>query len=159
MRIISGIYGGRNLIGRVPSSIRPTTDFARESLFDTLCSITNIEGKFFLDLFAGSGAIGLEALSRGASMVYFIDKSKESLNYLKKNIEYLGIPKDKYKIFQSEVIEFLSIICNLEKFEIIFADPPYNFEYFWKICEIIKTKEVLNNDGIIIYETESKRNE
>ncbi len=159
MRIISGIYGGRNLIGKMPRSIRPTTDFARESLFDTLCSIINIQGKIFLDLFAGSGAIGLEALSRGADMVYFIDKSKESLIRIKKNIEYLEIPKDKFKIFQSEAIEFLSILCNLEKFDIIFADPPYNFEYLWKICDLAMTKEILNDNGIIIYETESKRNE
>ena len=129
MRIISGQYRGRNLEGKVPKNVRPTTDFARESLFDILNSIIDIEGKSVLDLFSGAGAIGLEALSRGAEKIYFVDNSFDSINLLKKNIENLQISRDKYIIIKSDVIDYLSNMSIIEKFDVIFADPPYNQSY------------------------------
>ncbi|MEN6296172.1 MAG: 16S rRNA (guanine(966)-N(2))-methyltransferase RsmD [Chloroherpetonaceae bacterium] len=159
MRIISGIYGGRVLSGKIPANIRPTTDYARESLFDTLGSLIDIEGKVFLDLFAGTGAVGLEALSRNTHKVNFIDKSRDSINYIKSNIDKLEIPKEKYEIIKADAIEYLSNINNFEKFDFIFADPPYIENYLWRICQIVSEKTLLYEGGIIIYETDSKRTE
>ena len=159
MRIISGQYRGKILQGKIPSNVRPTTDFAKESLFDILNSMVDFEDKLVLDLFSGAGAIGLEALSRGAGKVYFVDKSIESISLLKKNIDNLLIPKDKYNIIKSDVIDYLSYISIFEKFDIIFSDPPYNQSYLWTICEAVEKKSILNEDGIIVYETETKRSE
>ena len=159
MRIISGQYKGRNLQGKIPKNVRPTTDFARESLFDILNSMIDIEDKSVLDLFSGAGAIGLEALSRGAEKIYFVDNSIDSINLLKKNIENLLISKDKYVIIKSDAIEYISNISIFEKFDIIFADPPYNQSYLWTICEAVEKKSILNENGIIIYETDTKRRE
>lgn len=159
MRIISGQYRGRILQGKIPSNVRPTTDFARESLFDVLNSMVDFEGELVLDLFSGAGAIGLEAISRGAGKVYFVDNSFDSISLLKKNIDNLLIPKDKYNIIKSDVIDYLSYISIFEKFDIIFADPPYNQTFLWPICEAIEKKSILNKDSVIVYETATKRRE
>jgi len=159
MRIISGTYGGRYLIGKIPPNVRPTTDYARETMFDVLSSLIDIENKVFLDLFSGAGAIGLESLSRGAAKVYFVDKSIESINYLQKNIELLQIPAEKYKIIKSDAIQFIMKFKITDNFDVIFADPPYIENYCWRICQIISKNSLLNEEGLLIYESEKNKTE
>jgi 16S rRNA (guanine(966)-N(2))-methyltransferase RsmD len=156
MRIISGKYKSRVLSQNLPDGIRPTTDIARESIFNILNNLVNFEETKVLDLFAGTGAFGLEALSRGAKSAHFVEKSIKSIQIIKKNIETLNISKDEYLIIKSDVQKYMED-CN-EQYDIIFADPPYVITFFDKFIDIVKKNKLLADDGIIIFEMSSQRN-
>lgn len=123
MKIISGQFKNRPLAVPKGLATRPSSGRLRESLFN-ICQ-NEIEGAKFLDLFSGSGAIGLEALSRGASSVTFVESSKEAIRCIEKNIQNLQV--EKYcKVMFGDVFANLDRLCKFgEKFDIIFADPPY----------------------------------
>ena len=150
MRIISGKYKGRKLNTFKGFDIRPTSDMARESLFNILGDL--IYGSRFLDLFAGSGAVGIEAISRGASEVVFMDKSNESLNLIKSNLSLIN---ENAKIYKGNSL-FL-IKEQTKSFDIIFCDPPYDFEEIKIVFEIVKNNNLLSDGGLIIYEHEKNR--
>lgn len=143
--------GGGTLKGKkiqVPSGTRPTQGLVRRSLFDRLGG--SIRGMVVLDLFAGSGAIGIEALSRGATEVWFVEKSHRAIKTLKRNLVNLQL-LDKSKVIRGDA---LKIIKNLSsqgiKFDLVFADPPYNFNRYETLLELAKD---LINDGLIIVES------
>lgn len=123
MRIIAGKYKGYHLVSFQAGHIRPTTDRVKESLFNILQS--HVEGARVLDLFSGTGNLGLEALSRGAAEVTFVEKNKKSIEILRKNIEKLKI-SEPYKIIQKDALSFLKSAT--ETYDIIFADPPFTEE-------------------------------
>ena len=150
MRIISGKHKGRKLNTFDGYDIRPTSDMARESLFNILGD--KIYDCRFLDLFAGSGAVGIESISRGASEVVFVDKSIESLNLVKKNLTLI---KEDAKVCKANSLAFLKE--QTRPFDIIFCDPPYDFEDMKSVFEIVYENKLLQNDGIIIYEHDKKR--
>ena len=120
MRIIAGSLKGRVLLEFSKIGVRPTSDMARESLFNILQN--DIYGAKFLDLFSGTGAVGIEAYSRGASEVVLNDNSRESITLIKKNLEKLGI-SGKIKVTSFDAISYLK--TSNDKFDIIFVDPPY----------------------------------
>lgn len=122
MHIIAGIFKGHPLLAPKGQATRPTSSRLRESLFN-ICQ-QEIEDARFLDLFAGSGAMGLEALSRGAKSATFIDSSRESIACIKKNIECLGVKKN-IEIFQGDVFMHLDRLIG-QKYDLIYADPPYD---------------------------------
>lgn len=153
MRIISGKYAGHKL-SSPKGDTRPTLDRVRESLFNIIRS--EIKESTCLDLFAGSGAIGLELLSRGAKYVYFCEKNIENFKVIKKNISALGV-EDKSKLFKSDYKNILSKIP--EKLDIIFLDPPYNKDMEYEALDLIKKHELCNEDTLIIVEaTHSLKN-
>lgn len=117
MRIIAGLFKGRTLYGP-KSEARPSSEILRGAIFN-ICQ--NIEGLSLLDAFAGSGAVGFEALSRGASHVTFIDKDRQSLNAIHKNAAYLNV-EDKVTILSGDTTK---VLPRLGLFDIIFLDPPY----------------------------------
>lgn len=121
MRIISGKYKGHPLVSFQADHIRPTTDRVKESLFNMIQN--HIEDARVLDLFSGTGNLGLEALSRGAKEVLFVEKSKKSIQILEKNLAKLKV-EEPYRIQQKDVISFLKSYDG-EPFDIIFADPPF----------------------------------
>ncbi len=146
MRIISGKYKGRKLKGFDIEGTRPTMDRVKESLFAMIQ--TKINDAKVLDLFAGSGALGLEALSNGAQKVYLIDKNEEAIKALKynsQNMENVHILKVDYKKYLKETNE---------TFDIIFLDPPYKDNLMNKSLKIINERNLLNEGGIIICEYE-----
>ena len=122
MRIVSGIYGGRRLVAPKGDIARPTQDRVREAWFSILGA--EVEGARVLDLFAGSGALGLEALSRGAASADFIEKARASLIALAANIEALGV-REVAKIRKGDA---LKVVESLEagSYDLVFADPPYD---------------------------------
>lgn len=122
MRIISGKYKGRNLVSFKADHIRPTMDRIKETLFNKWMSLVD-EAKV-LDLFAGTGNLGLEALSRGARHVTFVEKNSKSVDIIRKNIELLKISKNEHIIIQKDVFSYLKSYQN-EAFDIIFIDPPF----------------------------------
>lgn len=131
MRIIAGKYRGRNLNSPPSLEVRPTSDRLRETLFNVIAP--RIEGAHFLDLCAGSGAVGIEALSRGAAHVTFVDRSRKMCLLIKSNLDLCGIEKDQCEIVQSEGHEFLRRMLGrhpgIDPWNLIFFDPPYGDDY------------------------------
>ncbi|MBM7556431.1 16S rRNA (guanine(966)-N(2))-methyltransferase RsmD [Halanaerobacter jeridensis] len=152
MRIIAGKDKGRRLNRRDGQDVRPTSDRTKEALFNILGS--EIVGVRFLDLFAGFGGIGLEALSRGAYETVFVDKSEENIKIVEENIEMLGY-EDKSKVVTADVLESLGLLRG--NFDLIFMDPPYKQEHLYQatLKEIEKYK-LLHPTGIIIMEHHSE---
>lgn len=147
MRIISGQFRGRKLKTLEGMNTRPTADRVKESLFNILN--TKVYDAKVLDLFAGSGSLGLEALSRGAVSCVFVDSSKEAINIIKENVS-LCRAENSSKIINKD---YLNVIKSTnEVFDIIFVDPPYS-----KGIEIIvleNAKNILSEEGIVIIETD-----
>jgi len=153
MRIISGILKGRTLNKKLPSGVRPTTDAAREAIFNILSNAFDFEEVSFLDLFAGSGAMGMEAISRGCRNVYFNDKSRKVIGYIKSNLEVFGVRSEDYTISNMDSYKLLSDgIGKGNKFDIIFIDPPYKDKYIYQLIEGILKNELLENRGLIVIE-------
>jgi 16S rRNA (guanine966-N2)-methyltransferase len=122
MRIISGKYKGHPLVAFKADHIRPTTDRVKETLFNKL--MFDLEDVRAVDLFAGTGNLGIEALSRGAREVVFVEKHPKSIQILKQNLEKLKIPAADYKIVNMDVLQYLKTYQG-ESYDIIFADPPF----------------------------------
>lgn len=153
MRVIAGIYRHRNL--KYPENnpnIRPTKDRIREAFFS---SLGNIEGKVFLDLYAGSGAVGIEAISRGASKSYFVDNNLESIKYVKDNLYTLKIENAEVLIMD-DVVALKHFVDKNIKFDIIFLDPPYEYGRYEEIIEYIYNNKLLKEKGILAFESKHK---
>lgn len=149
MRVITGTARGRKLVALEGNDVRPTTDKVKESIFSMVQF--QIPGAVVLDLFSGSGQLGIEALSRGASKVYFVDKSKASVNVITQNIETTGFV-DKSKVVYMDSADFLS--GTREKFDIVFLDPPYNQGILEKILPLVS--EHMKEGGKVICEHEQR---
>ncbi len=145
MRIITGSKRGKKLITLEGEQVRPTTDRVKESLFNILQF--QLEGRRFLDLFAGSGQIGLEALSRGAVLCVFVDASKESVRVVEKNVQSTGMG-DRAKVVGSDFAAYLSG-CR-ERFDIAFLDPPYHSGLLERA--LLLTAQRMNPGGVILCE-------
>ncbi len=150
MRIIAGKNKGKKLKSFDGQDIRPTSDRAKESLFNILGS--KVLGCDFLDLCSGTGGVGLESYSRGANSVVFVDSSVKSLNLAKENAISIGLDKE---FILSTAESFLKKTD--KKFDIIFFDPPYAFDEILDILSIVKEKEILKEDGLFIYERVADR--
>lgn len=147
MRIIAGKYRGRTLAPIRGDFIRPTPDRVKESLFQILSD--RLVGARVLDLFAGSGALGLECLSRGAREAVFNDASRDSLAVLQKNLRLAGESVSVYNL------DFRAMLQRAEgKFDLIFCDPPYKEEYLSEILSLVKERGLLNEGGLVVYESE-----
>lgn len=149
MRIISGIRRGHKLYEFEGDGVRPTTDRVKESIFNIIQDFVPYAN--CLDMFSGSGALSFEAISRGADKAVCIDNDKRSLDIIKKNADALKF---------SESCEIINISCfdyirqTKEKFDVIFLDPPYNKNFIKPALEGIIENEILNNDGIIVLESD-----
>ena len=159
MRIIAGIGKGRKLFSP-PSITRPTSDRAREGLFSSLTStFTSLEGLHFLDLFAGSGAVGVEALSRGAALVEAVESNQVSADVCKQNFELLSNQSGvgKFKVHGKTTFEFLNHTAS-EPYEIIYIDPPYEVanSEIEKILKKILTLNLLSKHGVVAIERDAK---
>lgn len=148
MRIIRGKYGRRRF--EVPKNItaRPTTDFAKENIFNVLENNYTIDGTQVLDLFAGTGAISFEFLSRGAASVTAVEMAQTQAGFIRKTAETLG--EDSLVLIKGDVFKFISS-CS-KKFDIIFADPPYDHKDFDKIPGLILGSEMVRPGTVVIVE-------
>ena len=138
MRIISGNLRGTKLYTLDGLNTRPTLDRVKESLFNIINKY--IDGCTFLDLFAGSGAIGIEAISRGANKVVMCEKSKEAIQVINKNIEKTKI-NEKVKLYNMDFEKCIKNELN-EKFDLIYLDPPYKTDYAFKSAKLIIEKNL-----------------
>ena len=150
MRIIGGKYKSRTLSDFAGDAVRPTSDRAKEALFNILA--LKIYGARVLDLFAGSGALGLECLSRGAKEVVFNDCARESLAIVKKNLTALKIPVNGVEASLSGMDYLVCLESARGAFDLIFIDPPYRMDYGISALERIAKKGLLTENGIAVYE-------
>ena len=148
MRIIGGKCKGRRIVAPKTIKVRPTTDFAKEGLFNILSNINSIENKDVLDLFAGTGNISFEFASRGAKNVLSIDKQMSSVKFISEKAKELEltISSKRYDVFK-----FIAKSSN-DTFDFIFADPPYNNLNIKLLPDLILKTSILTNDGLLILE-------
>ena len=147
MRIIAGKHRGRVLAPIRGMAIRPTPDRVKESLFQILSD--RLSGACVLDLFSGSGALGLECLSRGAKSVLFNDSAKESTLLIQKNLRLAG---ETARVLS---LDFRTLLQRTEGgFDLILCDPPYKEEFLKEILTTVKERKLLNAGGLVIYESE-----
>jgi 16S rRNA (guanine(966)-N(2))-methyltransferase RsmD len=149
MRIIGGNSGGRKIIppSKMPYT-RPTTDIAKEGLFNILQNHVAFEGLSTLDLFGGTGAITYELQSRGAGSSVIVEKDAQMFAFIKKSIEVLGF--EKVKVLKMEVFDYLKT-CN-QTFDFIFAGPPYALQTIDDLPKIIIGQQLLKEDGVFVLE-------
>ena len=145
MRVITGTSRGRRLVTPPGEDVRPTTDNVKESVFSIIQF--SVEGRTFLDAFAGSGQMGVEALSRGAKKAVFLDNSRRSLDAVRKNLETTGLA-DKAEVRNTDTLSYLS--GTAQRFDIAFLDPPYKTGLLQSALEILP--KVMNESGVIICE-------
>ena len=148
MRIIGGRLKGRAILPPAGYKARPTTDFAREGLFNVLGNEYEFEGLQVLDLFGGTGAIAFEFASRGAGRVYSVEMARENASFIKREAERLGL--GNVTMVRSNVFDFLGL-CH-EKFDIVFADPPYALEGLDTLPDKVFARDILNPECYFILE-------
>jgi 16S rRNA (guanine966-N2)-methyltransferase len=149
LRVIAGQYKSRK-IKDVPSKLtRPTTDKNKEVIFNSIGQFFN--GGKCLDLFAGSGSLGIEALSRGMDSCDFVDKQYTAIKIIHENIDSLDI-KDLCNIIKKDAIHFLKTVQS--SYDLILLDPPYKLKPYQEILELIESRQLLNNHGIIVMESD-----
>ena len=146
MRVITGTARGRKIKEPAGMDIRPTTDMVKESVFNILQF--DIEGRKMLDLFAGTGQMGIEALSRGAESVTFIDSSPDAIKLVKENLAITGFA-DKATVIYTDALNFLK---NCGKYDIIYIDPPYKSTLADEALQLINRFDILKDNGIIVCE-------
>ena len=155
MRVISGLYGGRVLKSPPDNKTRPTSDRLKETLFNILAPRIG-EDTRFLDLCAGTGAIGIEALSRGAAFVTFVDRSKRSCALIEENLDKLGVPEAQTEILGLEAENFTGRE-HKNGWDIAFFDPPYESDYGLVMHDFGYGTPLLNVGGLLVVEHHAKK--
>jgi 16S rRNA (guanine966-N2)-methyltransferase len=149
MRVISGTANRHRLVTPKGLKVRPTTDRIKETLFNILAP--RIADVWFLDLFAGSGGIGIEALSRGAAGCVFVDNDRDSMKCIRENLESCRLADRAQTVFSDAARAVVGLKAQGKKFDIIFMDPPYEHEIEKEVLYAMKDS-LLNEDGLIIVE-------
>ena len=154
MRIISGTLKGRNIKGYDIDGTRPTMDRVKESMFAMIQN--NLKDSICLDLFCGSGNLGIEAISNGAKLCYFVDNNIKAIKTVEENIKNLNV-KNNTKLLNYDYKKSLKYFNETNtKFDIIFVDPPYDYHVIEKIIRYINEYNLLNNDGLLVLEFEKE---
>jgi 16S rRNA (guanine966-N2)-methyltransferase len=142
MRVVAGELGGRKIVSPDGTSTRPTTDRVREAIFNSLGSSGVLDGAIVADLFAGTGAVGIEALSRGAERCVFVERDRTVLRVLEENLDALGL-RDRSKVITSDAMATASAIdC-----DIVLADPPYGFDAWAELLRVVRADLVIAESG------------
>lgn len=148
MRIITGLYKGRHFDIPRTFKARPTTDFAKENIFNVLNSYMDFEDETALDLFSGTGSISLELLSRGCQQVVSVEANRDHANFIRQCMQKLGT--EKHVLIRGDVFRFLKS-CH-QQFDFIFADPPYALKELPTIPDLVFEYDLLKPDGVFVFE-------
>ena len=151
MRVIGGLYRHRKLIYPEDNkNIRPTKDRIREAFFSI---IGDLDNKTFLDLYAGCGSMGIEAISRGVSKSYFVDNNRESLKYVYENLASLNITEQADVRFEDDLEALMYFANHNMKFDVIYLDPPYEKGKYEDILSFIYKNDLVSKNGIVVCES------
>jgi 16S rRNA (guanine966-N2)-methyltransferase len=154
MRIIAGELRGRRLRAPDGQATRPTSDRVRESLFNIIAA--RVPDARFLDLCAGSGAVGLEAISRGAASAVFVDQSRRALEQIEENIERCGVD-DRVRILGRDALSALRTLAAAgDQFDLVYVDPPYDANLYKPILRLLGTVDLVAPDGLVAVELRSR---
>lgn len=148
MRIITGEYKGRRFDIPRTFKARPTTDFAKENIFNVMMGLIDFDGASALDLFAGTGSISLELLSRGCESVVSVELDRDHARFISECVKKLGT--DRHVLIRGDVFRFLKT-CR-RQFDIIFADPPYQLPNLSTVPDLVFEHDILAPDGILVFE-------
>lgn len=152
MRIVSGENKGKKLYAPDGMSVRPTSDKIKEAIFNIIGPVD--DEAVVLDLFAGSGSMGIEFIARGAAFCYFVDSSHKSLSYVRKNLELCSFT-EKSRVIQSDYEKAIVSFSNMNtKFDYIFSDPPYHLNCCANIAEQVLKNNLLKTGGMLIIESD-----
>lgn len=153
MRIIGGRFRGRRLAGFPGNRVRPTSDRVREAVFNVLASAGAVEGARVLDLFAGTGAMAIEALSRGAAGAVLVDNDPASVKIIMKNLGACGI-EDEVRVMTSDVVRAVRNLGRKgEAFDLVFIDPPYEEGLETAAIEALEAERLVSPGGVVVVET------
>lgn len=150
MRIIGGKWKGKSLPGQVHDGVRPTGDRAREMMFSILEHITDVEGKRIADVCAGTGALGFECLSRGATHCTFFEKNKDVVKCINENATHLNADLNSFIVVPGDIKKTLLTVPS--QYDIIITDPPYSEKIINPLLRVIVKKNLLVNGGVFIAE-------
>lgn len=142
MRVVAGELGGRKLVSPEGTSTRPTTDQVREAVFNALGSAGVVDGALFADLFAGTGAVGIEAISRGAAHCTFVERDRNALRAMAENVDTLDLG-DRSRIIRSDAMQAAATL----DVDIVFADPPYDFDAWDEFFANVRADFVVVESG------------
>ncbi len=154
MRVIGGTYRGRTLRSAAGLAIRPTSDRLRETLFNILAP--RIEGSRFLDICAGSGAVGIEALSRGACKVTFIERSRRACAVIAANLGALAADRDATIVNRDAAVALKRLEEESEQFDVVFFDPPYASEIYHQVMNELGQDGLLSANAVVVVEHRGK---
>ena len=157
IRIISGEYRGRKLKVLKGMDVRPSSDQLREGLFNMLSSLADYESMIFLDLYAGTGALGLEALSRGAKKVIFIEASRKNMSVLKQNIESISPEQNCFELAQDSSVHWLSGFADPGHPCVVFLDPPFSGDEYELILNKVNVLPSIRAGSLIVVESNQAR--
>lgn len=149
MRVVAGTARGRTLIAPEGTTTRPTSDRVRESIFNALFSLDAIDDARVLDLYAGSGALGIEALSRGAASATFVDRGRHALNAIRHNLRAAGFETSS-TVVRADVLDWLRDASG--EYDLILCDPPYDFAEWPALLESLE--RMLSDTGVVVLESD-----
>lgn len=150
MRIITGLYKGRHFDIPRTFKARPTTDFAKENIFNVVNGYIDLEGTTALDLFAGTGSISLELLSRGCRQIVSVEADRDHARFIHQCVEKLNAPEERHILIRGDVFRFLKS-CH-QQFDFIFADPPYAMKELPAVPGIVFENGLLKDGGVFVFE-------
>lgn len=148
MRIITGLYKGRHFDIPRNFKARPTTDFAKENIFNVMNGYIDFDEATALDLFAGTGSISLELLSRGSAQVVSVEADRDHASFIRQCVNHLGV--DNHILIRGDVFRFVKS-CH-QQFDFIFADPPYALERLATIPDLVFDRQLLREGGVFVFE-------
>ena len=157
LRIIGGEYRGRKLKVPAGNDVRPTSDRVREALFSLLSSLLSWDELTVLDLYAGSGALGLEALSRGAKHAIFIEASRRHLKILQQNVELMSPEQGRFELVQDRAVHWISHFADPENPCLAFLDPPFSGKEYDHMLEKLAFLPAIRTGSIIVVESQDSR--
>ncbi|MDP2366277.1 MAG: 16S rRNA (guanine(966)-N(2))-methyltransferase RsmD [Ignavibacteria bacterium] len=158
MRIVAGSLKGRKFKFAVPNGVRPTQDSVRETIFNILDNHFDFQNSIVADICAGTGAFGFEALSRGAEKVYFIEKNRNAVSFIRNTTLDFHLSEDVFKLINHDALKILKRMNDFEpgiKFDLAFIDPPYELKLGNSIVNLLLSENLISDDGIIIVESDS----
>ena len=155
MRIVGGELKGRFFSKKLPNTVRPTSELVRESLFNILNNLIDFDSINVLDICAGTGALGIEAISRGANNCTFIESNSRVCSLIKEILISFKVEKSKFSIINYDALKFLhntTIIPDGLTFDLIFFDPPYLKDMYDKVLSDIEERNIMSQDGLLVVE-------